>query len=289
MEKINGQYSFSSEEENKILDLYVKQIKSLSYIAKQFNVDSSVIKRLLIKYNIEIRNNNTYKKKKLNENYFHKIDSFDKAYWLGFIYADGYITNTTFGIKLKSTDIKHLHKLKNCLESEHKIGIGNNESETYGNCEYCYLCINNKQLVQDLLSQGVFYNKSKILKPPSIDSKFIPAFIRGYFDGDGSVYEYSKTHEGSISFVGTKELLEFILENLKTCCSTNTNIYKYKNKDIYEIKIGGSNNFSNIYKYLYSDDSMYLDRKKQKYENILAYRQTFNDYNNQSDCNTVKD
>lgn len=240
----------------------------MSKIAKSLKVDVSVIRKILKDNNISIRDNNCYKQKSFIVDYFKNIDTEEKAYWLGFIYADGCVSKNTFEIKLSITDIEHLYKLKDCLKSKHKIYQGVSKS-SFGIFKYCGFSITNKDLVNNLLSQGVFYNKSKILEPPTIDSRYIPDFIRGYFDGDGSVYEFHKTHEGSISFVGTYKILYWILENMKSYVNTKTNIYKYKNKDVYEFKIGGKNHFIQCYNYLYKDATIFLDRKKQKFEYIL--------------------
>lgn len=272
MKKQNGVYLFTQEEIQNILNLYCEDSLSMSKIAKSLKVDVSVVKKILKDNNILIRNNNCYKQKFFIVDYFKNIDTEEKAYWLGFIYADGCISKNTFEIKLSITDIQHLYKLKDCLKSKHKIYQGIAKS-SFGISKYCGFSITNKNLVNNLLSQGVFYNKSKTLEPPTINSKYIPAFIRGYFDGDGSVYEFHKIHEGSVSFIGTYKMLHWILENMKSCVNTKANIYKYKNKDIYEFKIGGKNHFVQCYNYLYKDATVYLDRKKQKFEYILNVNQ----------------
>lgn len=267
-------YNFSKETINNIIDLY--QTKSVFYIAKQYNVDDSVIKRVLKQNNIIIRNNNFYKCKNLNESYFNVIDTAEKAYWLGFIYADGYITkrknSDCFGISLSDKDIDHLIKFKNCINSSHKIGIYINKTgfnvEKHLKC--CKICIYNQNFVNNLFNKGVLYNKSKILISPTLEQvpkEFISHFIRGYFDGDGSVY---KTNDGGcVSILGTKNICEWILKYFKTVVNTNVKIYKYKNKDIYEFKIGGINNFKDCFKYLYKDADVYLERKYQKFLNIF--------------------
>ena len=65
-------------------------------------------------------------------------------------------------------------------------------------------------MFNDLIKQGCVPNKSLILTFPNkyqVPKNLINHFIRGYFDGDGSIYEYSKTHAGSISFIGTESVL----------------------------------------------------------------------------------
>lgn len=267
---------FTNEQTLDIINLYINDNKSINFISNKYNVDNRVVKRILIENKIKIRDTNYYKSKQFNNCYFDNIDSEEKAYWLGFIYADGCISKRksqdAFEIKLKDSDKEHLEKLKYCLQSSHKI------LERCENTPYCQnyksvsLSICNQHFVDSLFNKGVLYNKSKILQPPTIDQvpeKFINHFIRGYFDGDGSIYEYSKTHAGSISFIGTESVLNWILFQLKQVVQTNAKISKYKNKDIYKLTLGGAKIISKIYYYLYKDSTIWLNRKKSKYEYIL--------------------
>lgn len=256
-----------------IIQLY--KTKSIAHIAKQYGKDPSTIKRILVENNISIKNLSDTHKLPIDANFFNSIDTEEKAYWLGFIYADGYITkcngHSVFGIKLKIEDKDHIVKFKNAIHSEHKIIEGVIESP-YGVSRACSITIANEEFVHCLLDKGVFYNKSKILKPPpqeKLPNNLVSHFIRGYFDGDGSIYlgkakKDNWKSSGNVSFIGTYELLSWILNNLKEQCSTKANIYKYKNKDIWEIKIGGNTNFLNLYEYLYKDANIFLSRKKDK-------------------------
>lgn len=115
----------------------------------------------------------------VNESYFEKINSFNKAYWLGFLFADGYNRYSEITINLHSKDIQHLEKFKNALSSEHKIR--QHPSRNIATFKFRSL-----KMGKDLYNLGCIKNKSLIMdKPSNIKEKFLPAFIRGYFDGDG--------------------------------------------------------------------------------------------------------
>ena len=60
---------------------------------------------------------------KFDINYFDNINSFKKAYWLGFLSADGSLKNNKVQICLSDRD--HIEKFKEDLKSEHKISINN--------------------------------------------------------------------------------------------------------------------------------------------------------------------
>ena len=149
--------------EEKILRLYTEEQLSMSKIASALGISSARVKRVLVKNNIEIRSNNYYKAKEVDIDFFSKIDSEEKAYVLGFMYADGYVSGKYFGFKQSAKDKEILEKIRTALKSEHKIGeYINNNGYGQGNT-YCSLVISNEKMVSDLQNLGVIFNKSKVL------------------------------------------------------------------------------------------------------------------------------
>jgi DNA-binding transcriptional regulator WhiA len=61
----------------------------------------------------------------VDHTYFNKINTESKAYWLGFIYADGFITTSKyskyFGVSLSEHDEDHLEKLKNAMQATNPL------------------------------------------------------------------------------------------------------------------------------------------------------------------------
>ena len=104
--------------------------ESLASLGRKNNCDSRIIKSYLEKRNIHIRNRseqtkitNIARTKSVNHNYFNEIDNNNKAWLLGFLTADGYITKNrnTISIGLSSTDEEILIKIKEELEIERAI------------------------------------------------------------------------------------------------------------------------------------------------------------------------
>lgn len=92
-----------------------------------------------------------------DENYFERIDNNEKAYWLGFLYADGYVsTGYRWGIELAKIDYNHLQKLVKALSSNIKI-----RERTRGNNGYCSIFFKNKKMYNDLVRNGVVPKKNK--------------------------------------------------------------------------------------------------------------------------------
>lgn len=147
---------FSQQEINAILDMFLNQKKSRSQIAKTIGRDISVINRILIENNIDYNNSqNKYGRKYFfNQDYFEHIDCSEKAYWLGFIYADGYITRkNSFGCDLQLQDKEHLHKFLQAVEcSSFKcIRIEKNSAR---------LTLTNTIFINCLIDKGIVYQKS---------------------------------------------------------------------------------------------------------------------------------
>ena len=258
---------------NEIITKYINGV-SIRSISKELHINRKKISKILKENNIEIRKQEqTSRIYNCNENYFEVIDDEFKAYWLGFIYADGFIESKRkhgsqkFGITISKVDENHLYKLSNCLNSNYEIktyiGSGYNE-----NGKFSKLLITSQKLVNDLKDKGVVENKTNIITfPYFLNKDLIRHFIRGYFDGDGSIYVETKNNAYSISFTGTYE----ILEGMNFYFNKNNKISKYKNKNAYELHYGGNLQVKKILDIIYINSNIYLDRKYDKYKELIKY------------------
>jgi intein-encoded DNA endonuclease-like protein len=257
-----------------IINDYTKNNISVLELTKRYNYKYDVIYRVLKENNIKIKNNRVYATKySFDEKFFDVIDTEEKAYWLGFIYADGYIMkdqySNSFGLALSVEDIKHLVKFKKCIKSNHPIHIytTNGYSE---NKKYCRIKIYNNILCEQLFNNGVFFNKTTILKFPNLlNEDLIRHFIRGYLDGDGCItYNYKKENNYlrfQIKICGTMEFLNDLQKYLPF--KKQHKLFKRHNDDVnnYSLEIGGNKQVGNILNYLYNDSHIYLDRKYDRY------------------------
>ncbi len=114
------------------------------------------------------------------------------SYLLGYIVADGCITNdrtrkkNPFTLNITSIDKEHLLNIKHALGSEYKLS-----KKTNGRGGGAYqLQIRNRILCEDLIRLGVIPRKTYRLQPIRIPKKYLSDFVRGFFDGDGTVYLY---------------------------------------------------------------------------------------------------
>ena len=255
--------------ENQIIDYYKNEKMSMLKISKIFNVDSSVIKRILQESNVYIRHNDFNSRVySLNEQYFDILTP-ESAYWLGFIYADGYITtHNVIGLKLSITDENHLNAFRKAISSNKPI-YKKIEKCPFNNTlvEWCSLTVNSKHMYNKLTELGVYCKKSLILKFPDnnvITNENCNHFIRGYFDGDGSVYNPAQKRFSHVSFCGTFEFLSVMKDKLNGIGK----IYKDKrtNKNTFVYVISKYEDVKYFYEFIYENATIFLNRKQEKFK-----------------------
>lgn len=130
------------------------------------------------------------RKYNINENFFSQWNP-TMAYVLGFWFADGYMRKEkSYRIVFTGNDKDILIKIRDAMTSSHPICPANGND-----CYYISFC--SKKLYIDLTKLGGLRKKSMVIEFPKVPKKFLPDFIRGYFDGDGSVFfvEYARTKD----------------------------------------------------------------------------------------------
>lgn len=213
-----------------------------------------------------------------DEFFFDKIDTEEKAYWLGFIYANGWISNSNgVGIELNQHDTSHLYKFKQALQSEHEIHIYHKNS-TFGPQVNARFCFNSKHMSNILTNYYGTRNKTYEGKLPSIRSDLIRHMIRGVFDGDGSLRASRNIENDAylacpeISFTGTFEAMKYIEAYSQFQWSWHER-HPDRNNNNYSISCGHVNDCMNFLNNIYDGATVYLDRKYELYIKIKENRQ----------------
>ena len=206
-----------------------------------------------------------------NYDYFETIDTEEKAYWLGFIYADGNINKaeSTLRINLQGKNNTHLSKFNKCIGGNFQVKVF---EERHGDKFYsmCQIMVYSTKMVHDLMDKGIVPHKSNIIEFPELQNDLVRHFIRGYFDGDGSLCE--RKHKKRLSDLAcsfTCGSFKF-LEQLREILFKN-NIKSYfvqggENKAY--LSLAGLSNPDIFLHYIYDDATIYLDRKYYKKENL---------------------
>jgi len=214
------------------------------------------------------------KKKKYNENYFEIIDNEEKAYFLGFICADGCITNDSekyryqLTIKIHIKDINLLEKFIKSINGEMNIRKDKKR-------DICEVYLSGKKIINDLENLGIIQNKTFLVKYPKINEKLERHFLRGYFDGDGCIRintdKRDETKRGDLRIVGgSLDMLNKINERMSILFGTNVNkLYGPKNKEFKYIGWAGMTDVGKIYEGFYYDTNLFLTRKKIIFDEVI--------------------
>lgn len=247
------------ELKNKVGNVY-RQTLNLNKTSEILNVSKDWIRRELRFQNINIFN--LQNQIKINEFIFEKIITEEQAYWLGFLYADGNLHSKGNGIELtlKIDDSKHIEKFGKFLDFTGKY-YNKQRQKAYK------IHFSSKKVHTDLIKLGCIPKKSLILTFPTeqqVPLHLIHHFIRGYFDGDGSITDPLKVPI-SISLLGTKEFLESLIKTLEI--KGKSSILKKNKKHLnntFYISMSG-NNARNLISYIYKDATIFLERKYDRY------------------------
>tara|TARA_R110000868_G_scaffold25451_1_gene99469 strand:- start:20 stop:655 length:636 start_codon:yes stop_codon:yes gene_type:complete len=204
-----------------------------------------------------------------NDDYFEKIDTEDKAYFLGLLFADGniYTKRHRVQITLVNEDAYILKKFADCIGYTGKMYIDREK--------YSKLILPSKKMCDDLTKLGCTERKSLTLKFPSeeqVPKHLLHHFIRGCFDGDGHISKDKKLvnpyyHINITSSEGfIQSLRDELIENKIVPAGT----YKrYKDKEVSAHTMMIKSKSAKVFlDYLYKDANIFLTRKHKVYENM---------------------
>lgn len=251
--------------DDEIYDLYVNKGLKVLEIAKLFHTRTTNISSILKKFGIlPIKNRGKIFRNTI-EDYFENIDNEYKAYFLGFITADGSITKRkdredsyTLRIEIKESDYYLLDIFRKEIGYEGKISKINRDSVCYK------ISINSQKMTHDLMNYGVVPNKTylmnRIYKNFS-NSELFRHYLRGIFDGDGCI---TKLKNKNYYMANITEYSEDLIYDYS---STINNFLGLKNNKI--IYTGSAFRYSwngekaiLLHDFLYKNSNIYLERKK---------------------------
>ena len=208
--------------------------------------------------------------------YFDEIDTEEKAYWLGFLTADGWINKNdknnagVTGIELQYGDINHLRKFNKSIGGNYQI------TDRWRTCSLskykdkknhtCTIRIFSLIMYNSLVDKGFTNNKSFDYHVPNLRQDLIRHYIRGYFDGDGCFTFTNKTFH--INFITASKMLNDDISrilNLEKFNFIENSYINDFNTTMYKIDIYRNNDRLKFLDWIYQDCNIYLDRKYKKY------------------------
>lgn len=261
--------------EYELVDLYLNQKKSLGDIAKLHEVSRTAIYRKLKKYGIVQRSKSearieAQKQGKLpqkffdiNENFFSNWST-EMAYVLGLIITDGCISGAGT-VSLCINDRELLEKVKKVMGSEHNITVSKHQKNLY------IFHFARENMVRQLGTLGVIYKKSLVVRFPDVPEDYLPNFIRGVFDGDGSVFfeKRSRLFPLRTNFVsGSKDFIDGLEKCLESLGMPARTIYRQKTKNAWSYKFAYCHRDSiKLFNILYKNtqNGLFLERKYKRF------------------------
>jgi len=253
-----------------IIRIYQEEKIGVDTIAKRFNTTGASVRTIINKAGI--MRDYDYYRYDVDQTYFEKIDSPHKAYFLGLLMADGNVQESGFRINLKENDRAILDQFAAELKYSGGLkytpgrttvkacGSITTSSPQYG------LCVNKSKMAQDLTKLGCMPNKTWELRFPTEDQLpriYIRDFIRGYWDGDGTI----SIRYPQLAVIGNHFFIEELVKYLPVL-STPYKYYmpsvKYPNdstKQTLQLRISKMHGSIQILSFLYKDAPIYLQRK----------------------------
>lgn len=197
---------------------------------------------------------------------FETIDTEEKAYWLGFLYADGSVGSNDNRIELglAEKDFHHIEKFRDFIGIFNKISY----RPTTKSYRYSFKSIPCKS---DLIKQGCVPKKSLILNFPEkhqVPRELIKHFIRGYFDGDGWFTNTESCFQAGI--IGTENFIKGFLDIIELENKENKKIFTvHRENGVKRYVFGAYDDVFNFLDWIYKDSTIYLDRKYEHYKDFI--------------------
>lgn len=271
---------------NVLIDAHIEEITalyaggmSLTKIGKKLSIDRKALARLLKNNGVESRKGFSYARRyNLNQHYFDIIDTEEKAYILGFIYADGnnlFRTNRV-SIHLSKTDEEILKKMSHIFFGEEILKYNTRTNKDGKVFEYVRLQMHSEHMSQRLATLGVVEAKShKIIFPEWLDKSLYRHFIRGLIDGDGWIYLpklEDNRNSPNVGLICTRKMNDFLKEFYEKELGIKAYLAKaYKqNFDVMcEIRVKNYHQCKIFMDWLYQGATIYLQRKYNLYQYFL--------------------
>ena len=234
-----------------------QQGESAQLIGKRYGTSHQVIQSLLAKQGVLLRSNaDANRRQTYDAHYFQFIDTEEKAYWLGFLTADGCITpgkkpgqSMRLSLHLALQDYEHLVKLKSALQASQTISTSERS---------CSFTIFSSEIAADLVQHGILPKKTFSTKPAQVAPELARHYWRGVIDGDGYISKDRK----QLTLIGDYEVVSgFQAFVLAHCPKVKASIFR--NENIYTFKVTGTAAMQ-VLEVLYEGATVCLERKYER-------------------------
>jgi hypothetical protein len=245
--------------------------ESASALAHEVGVADVTVLRWLKARGVDRRTNSQAQTRyTLRHGYFAAIDTPERAYWLGFLAADGCVKRCgDLCVYLSEKDRPHVELLARTLGSDRPIPHRTDNGRPMA----CFT-VRSLQMTADLTNHGVVPAKTFSLEWPNLDEPLLPHFVRGYVDGDGGFYFRKTRHPcgwHGFSVTGFDGFILRLQDYLMGGCELGRTKLSYRRpgKPIASLCYGGRQQVARIAGLLYADATVFLERKRAVVEELL--------------------
>ena len=253
-------------------------------LARELVVNRSTVTRILRRNGVTLRSAvEAARKYRCDHSFFTSIDSEQKAYWLGFIAADGNVDESQhiLRIGLAPKDREHLYRFKRALGSEHPVTDYTSWSTFHQrHTTASYFAVRSRELVGGLVNNGVGGRKTfAVAWPDHLEHRLLRHYLRGLVDGDGGLYAHhgeaqrERGHGPSFWFGLTSNVT--MLEGCRSylmaeCGFKSTKLVRKRDARVADLRYSGKKQVARIFRLLYEDATVYLPRKRGRIATFLA-------------------
>lgn len=269
---------FSKEIEEAIIRCYLEPYGNIGLVCKKFKTSSKRVRAMLQSRGIVMKEMFDLRKRKkytLNEHFFEDSERWTKeqAYFFGWICSDGHVGDNEIQLTLQEQDVDILEKFKKIIDYTGIIKyikarrMSNFINTNYMSKPQYKLSIASHKMIQSLRNLNILSNKTYTLEFPKwIKKDLLSSFIKGYWEGDGTVT--GQQHNIYIGITGNKnfclELRSVLESELKV-----TTFYGFTNINTHYVRICGRCQVVRFLNWIYQDNSIVLNRKYRKYLNLI--------------------
>lgn len=253
----------SKETQEQIITDYMNNVSNKELSIK-FGVHRVTIQSILKRNGVELRKQNLTSRKKFPLHDFDSINSPNKAYYLGLIFADGNLSRNTIDITLKNDDKQILEDISNWLYGG--VFITTRESREYGDykcSKQCRFLMTSKKIANQFRQHGLVEAKTFKITLPELPVNLYSHFIRGYFDGDGCLYIGNNNR---VTLTSNYMFCEQLSHYISNALLINANVND-KTENVGIVSISGNKQIKKFLDWIYCDADLKLNRKYKLYLN----------------------